>query len=266
MYKDVLAHKQSTQFEIKSLHDEIRSISQKNWLLRRILRTRERNLYRKIAQLKQNHNAFARAKQALIQQLHQDLQHLKNHPDLLIQQKVQHYQTQIDRLHEVQSLPVFAGALAEIKTIQHLQNLPDTYLVFNDVRLTASHYIRFDQQPLHSAQVDHIVLGPYGIFIIETKNWTRQFVAQGQYFDPYQQIRRANYLCYVLCHAKEKSIQIRNIIAYGNTPPNTTKTEYVKTLRIQELTGYIRWFEKKRRPMSNASFQYVTDTLRKFLV
>ncbi len=40
--------------------------------------------------------------------------------------------------------------------------LDNTYYVFNDIRLRAG---------MKKAQVDHVVIGPNGAFVIETKNW-----------------------------------------------------------------------------------------------
>lgn len=52
----------------------------------------------------------------------------------------------------------FKGARGEERVSGILQNLPDRYHVFND----------FVAGGLH---VDHVVVGPAGVFAVETKNW-----------------------------------------------------------------------------------------------
>lgn len=53
----------------------------------------------------------------------------------------------------------FKGARGEEKVSGILQNLPDAYHVFNDWAVGNSH-------------VDHVVVGPGGVFAIETKFWS----------------------------------------------------------------------------------------------
>ena len=55
------------------------------------------------------------------------------------------------------------GKKGERQVARILIRLPDDYTVFNDV------YINVDG---HDNQIDHIVLSPYGIFVIETKRYS----------------------------------------------------------------------------------------------
>ena len=52
------------------------------------------------------------------------------------------------------------GALGEYEVGAELERLPDDYLVFNDINTE------------EFGNFDHIVVGPKGIFAIETKNWS----------------------------------------------------------------------------------------------
>lgn len=52
----------------------------------------------------------------------------------------------------------FKGARGEERVSRILNNLPDQYHVFNDFIAGGSH-------------IDHVVVGPAGVFSIETKNW-----------------------------------------------------------------------------------------------
>lgn len=55
------------------------------------------------------------------------------------------------------------GKYGERKIQEILLSLPDEYYVFNDIIL--------DEDGFYS-QIDHVVISPYGIFVIETKNLT----------------------------------------------------------------------------------------------
>ena len=68
--------------------------------------------------------------------------------------------------------------------------------MISDIILHAKRHINFDGTTLQSAQIDHLVLSPSGIFVVETERWSEDFVASGDYHDPFDQVRRAAYLCY----------------------------------------------------------------------
>lgn len=61
-----------------------------------------------------------------------------------------------------------SGLQGEQITIEALQNLPDSYYLINDVNL-----------PNGYGNIDHIVLGSNGIFIIETKNFEGEIRCEG---------------------------------------------------------------------------------------
>ena len=60
------------------------------------------------------------------------------------------------------------GLEAEKLVIEHLKNLDDKYYLINDVNL-----------PNGYGNIDHIILGPNGIFVIETKNFEGEIICNG---------------------------------------------------------------------------------------
>ncbi len=82
----------------------------------------------------------------------------------------------------------YYGAVAELEIIDFLKKLPENYYVISDVS------IRFNKmlygEYIHSVQIDHVVVGPSGIFIIEVKNWSSQFISEGNFPDPYKQVKK----------------------------------------------------------------------------
>lgn len=69
--------------------------------------------------------------------------------------------------HETNRLIWRRGALGEYEVGAELERLPDDYAIFNDLNV------------LGSGNLDHIVIGPTGLFAIETKNWTGTVVRNG---------------------------------------------------------------------------------------
>jgi len=66
------------------------------------------------------------------------------------------------------SLAFRKGADGEGLTADDLSNLPDTYSVFHDVT-----------HPSIGGNIDHIVVGPTGVFALETKNWRGMVTLSG---------------------------------------------------------------------------------------
>jgi hypothetical protein len=150
----------------------------------------------------------------------------------------------IRRLEVVQTSAELAGAIAELDVIAQLARLPASHIVFNDIRLTADRYIHFNGAPLQSAQIDHIVLSPAGVFVVETKRWSRNFVESGQYHNPFDQIQRSAYLCYDRLRNEFGKIRVRSVIACAKELPAAPMDSHVKVLPIDELVGYISWFRQ----------------------
>ena len=54
----------------------------------------------------------------------------------------------------------YRGKRGEQRVFSILKRLPDEYYIWNDIVLQRNGY---------SVQIDHVVISPYGIFVIETK-------------------------------------------------------------------------------------------------
>lgn len=135
-----------------------------------------------------------------------------------------------------------AGAEAELVVIERLRTLPSSAVVFNDVRLNATRHIRFNGIALMSAQIDHVVLTPAGVFVIETKRWSRRFVESGDFYNPFDQVSRANYLCYDLLRESFGKTRVRSIVACAGSLPDAPRESYIKVVRPESLTSYILGF------------------------
>lgn len=64
--------------------------------------------------------------------------------------------------HAIRVAIIGKGAYAEERVTRKLSRLPEEYHVFNDVYILNGN---------RSVQIDHVVISPYGLFVIETKNY-----------------------------------------------------------------------------------------------
>jgi hypothetical protein len=114
------------------------------------------------------------------------------------------------------------------------------------------------------------LISPAGIFLIETKNWSKESVQSLSLRSPVAQIHRTNFALYILLknssgfklgkhHWGERKIPIRNLIVLINHKP-TEEFQFVKILTLNELLGYIEYFKPN---LSNQETEEISNHLIK---
>lgn len=150
------------------------------------------------------------------------------------------------------------GALGEQKVVKTLETLSDDYFLINDFAVSLSNplYNRQENDYIQSIQIDHILVAPSGIFLIETKNWSGKSIENLSFRSPVQQIKRTSFVLFKLLnnemgkyhlhldkhHWGDKRISIRNLIVLINTKPKE-EFQHVKILTLDELLGYVNYFK-----------------------
>ena len=148
------------------------------------------------------------------------------------------FQQDLATMNDVLASKEFAGATAEVAVIDELSSLPAGSLIFNDVRLESGRYIHFEGKPLMSAQIDTLTLTPNGVFVIEVKNWSREFARSGEGFSPYEQASRASYLVFDRLRSAGISVKVRAVIATNGSLPEKGDQK-VSVVPIGRLRRYI---------------------------
>jgi len=143
-------------------------------------------------------------------------------------------------LEALSASPEARGAAGELAVAAELRGLSNDFWVFHDVRLRAETFLRFDGKPVQSAQVDHLVIGPTGVFLIETKSWSRKSASGGQYFDPYEQVGRAGLLCHCLLKDGGLPNRVRTVIVSHQRIRGSRVQSYTEHMAPDRLAGYLR--------------------------
>jgi hypothetical protein len=180
--------------------------------------------------------------------------------DEAVKQSARHSLSELERKKAViDNLNSFIyGALGEQKVVKTLENLSDDYILINDfsVSFSPAIYNRQENDYIKSVQIDHILVAPSGIFIIETKNWSEKSLENLSLRSPVQQIRRTSFVLFKLLnnemsnyhlrldrhHWGDKKISIKTLIVMTNTKPQE-EFQYVKVLALNELLGYVNYFK-----------------------
>jgi hypothetical protein len=153
---------------------------------------------------------------------------------------------------------VIAGAIGESKVVNALKKLPNENTLINDYSLTFDPPIfrKTESDRIFSIQIDHLLLTRAGIFIIETKNWSKESVESIDLRSPVEQIRRSSYALFTVMSSTsgknyfrlkrhpwgDKKVPIRSIIAMAGHKPKE-QFKYVQIKEVNELNSYISYFE-----------------------
>lgn len=150
------------------------------------------------------------------------------------------------------------GALGEQKVVKTLEMLSNDYYLINDfaVSFSPAIYNSRENDYIKSIQIDHLLIAPSGIFLIETKNWSEKSLKDLSLRSPVEQIRRTSFVLFKMLnneisnfnlslgkhHWGVKKIPIKNLIVLTNTRPKE-EFQYVKILTLNELLSYINYFK-----------------------
>ena len=136
---------------------------------------------------------------------------------------------------------VLANAVAERAVIRTLSTLPDDFVLINDLHLRDDRDIPFEDSYLKTARLDHLLIGPTGIYAIETRNWSRATTADGDEADPVLQVTRASFLCsHILKEAGCDQI-VRSVVACGGAPPTRSGGAHVAIMPTARLLAYVQY-------------------------
>ena len=152
-----------------------------------------------------------------------------------------------------------AGAIGESSVVKTLQQLSDDCYLINDfsIKFDPPIYNKKENDRIFSIQIDHLLVCQSGIFLLETKNWSKTSVENLDLRSPVKQILRTSFALFVLLnsdsklndiklerhHWGAKKIPIRNIIVMINEKPKE-EFKHVKVLSLNELIGYIQYFDQ----------------------
>lgn len=157
-----------------------------------------------------------------------------------------------------QLYPFIAGSIGENLVVKEVEKLPNDYILINDFNLDFEKpiYNKKNGDRIFSIQIDHLLISPAGIFIIETKNWSKKSINDYDLRSPIEQIQRTSYAMFIVLnrisdefsdigahHWGKGQIPIKNLIVMiNNKPKNFFK--YVKIIKLNELNNYVSYFEK----------------------
>ena len=123
------------------------------------------------------------------------------------------YKRQVNKFEKNEDNPLHAGTKGENKVIEELIKLDDSFHVLCGVRLGLPYYVKYKgKKTLKSAQMDIIVVCPKGVFIIEVKNWSDNYIKNNTNLSPYEQTERAGRILWISLQTVIKNVRVTNVL------------------------------------------------------
>ena len=81
-----------------------------------------------------------------------------------------------------------------------MKKLSDDFILINDFSLKFNPPIfnRRENDRIFSIQIDHLLISKAGIFILETKNWSKKSIESLSLRSPIERIQRTSFALYVI--------------------------------------------------------------------
>jgi hypothetical protein len=127
-------------------------------------------------------------------QVAERVQDLRDNVDAHVQRRTNSQRRLVQLVEQGLESPEYRGALAEERVISELARLGDRWFVLNDIRLELEQAVQWGGGWSRRAQVDHLLVGPPGVIVLETTNWSAT-QARSPERCPYDQVARAAFIC-----------------------------------------------------------------------
>jgi hypothetical protein len=151
----------------------------------------------------------------------------------------------VARVRAALASQALADAEAELQVIDELARLPDEYEVFHDVNVEVESGRGFDRPSHEGCRINHVVLAPFGVFVVSTVYRLRTSDPSSYRSDPYTQLANAKRICAKYWGRKRGPISFRGIIATVGEIPVDDRHRDDASMHLGDLVGYIREFESR---------------------
>lgn len=173
-------------------------------------------------------------------------------------------QRQVNKFEKNKDDPFHAGADGENRVIEKLSNLSDGYHVLCGVRIVLPYWVTYNgKKNLRSAQMDFVVVSTKGVFLVEVKNWSDDYVKNYEKLNPYEQTDRAGRVLWIALKSIIKNIRVTNVLLsiQGNMQYNNNyRAVFVSSL--EKINGFL---ENREDLLSENEVEKIVGDLKHYV-
>jgi len=171
------------------------------------------------------------------------------------------YKRQVKKFDKARENPLHPGTSGETKVIEELIKLNDNYHVLCGVRIGLPYYVKYKgRKNLRSAQMDLVVVSPKGVYMIEVKNWSDNYVKNNNNLSPYEQTERAGRVLWIALQNVIKDVGVTNVLL--SIKGNMKYNEKYRSVFVSSLLRINQFLEKRQDRLSKKDVQKLVKSLK----
>lgn len=168
---------------------------------------------------------------------------------------------EIKRFEKNRENPFHAGADGELKVLDVLSKLGDEYHIFCGLNMVLNYWSIYNgKKNLRSAQMDFVVVSRKGIFLIEVKNWSTEYLKNNPNLSPYEQTDRAGRVLWIFLKQVMDNVHVTNVLL-----PIHDNMEYnhnYKAVFVSNLDRINHFIENRQDVLSDQEIKKLANILK----
>ena len=170
-------------------------------------------------------------------------------------------QRQVNKFEKNKDNPFHAGAKGENKVIEKLSNLSDSYHILCGVRIQLPYWATYNgKKNLRSAQMDLVVVSTKGVFLIEVKNWSDDYVKNNEKLIPHEQTDRAGRVLWISLKSIIEDIRVTNVLL--SIQDNMQYNENYRAVFVSSLEKINGFLENRQDILSEKDVKKIVQHLK----
>ena len=152
------------------------------------------------------------------------------------------------------------GLIGENVAVETLSKLDDTYHVLCGVKIELQGWLDHKgKKNLRTAQMDIIVICPKGVFCMEVKNWSDNYVKSHDKLSPHEQTERAGKVLWAYLKALILDIRVTNVLL--SLQGNIRYDENYRSVFVSTPEKINDFLEKQKNRLTKAQVNYLVEHL-----
>ena len=176
-----------------------------------------------------------------------------------------HYKRQVDKFQYKKIGKLCTGTYGENNVIDKLVKLDDSYHILCGVEIELPYWVTYNgKKNLKSAQMDIVVVCPKGVFMMEIKNWTDEYVRRNkQDFSPHEQTERAGRVLWITLQNTLGDIRVTNVLL--SIKGNLSYNQNYRSVFVSSLDTINQFLEKKQNVLSQKEVEKIVKSLKNYV-
>jgi hypothetical protein len=170
----------------------------------------------------------------------------------------------VNKFEKNKDNPFHAGADGENRVIKKLSNLSDSYHILCGVRIELPYWVTYHgKKNLRSAQMDVVVVSTKGVFLIEVKNWSDDYVKNYWKLNPYEQTGREGLVLWIYLKSIIMNIRVTNILL--SIQGNMQYDNNYRAVFVSSLEKINEFLESREEVLSEKEVMKIVGNLKHYV-